>query len=91
MLRALSLLARIALAVAPLVVANSALGAGSFSASDTAKKSGNSFNVMYPAASPAAPVVLPTNGTGVAPGKAVVTNPYAVPLFQNAGALRPGR
>ena len=91
MMRALSLIARIALAVAPMVVANSAEAAGSFSASDAAKKSTNSFNVMYPATGPAAPVILPTNGTGVAPSKAVVTNPYAVPLFQNAGTLHTGR
>jgi hypothetical protein len=91
MMRALSLIARIALAVAPMVVANGASAAGNFSASDAAKKSTNSFNVMYPTASPAAAVVVPTNGTGLAPGKAVVTNPYAVPLFQNAGTLRPGR
>ena len=92
MKRALSLAAEIALAVAALVAAHGAAAAGNLSASDAAgKKTTNSFNVLYPMAARNAPVILPSNGTGPAPAKAVVTNPYAVPLFQNAGALRPGR
>ena len=34
-----------------------------------------------------AAVVVPSNGTSLPPGKAVVTNPYNVPLFKDAGSL----
>jgi hypothetical protein len=47
----------------------------------------NSFNVFYSATAPNAPVVVPSNGTGLPPSKPVVTNPYNVPLIQNAGSL----
>ena len=91
MKRPYSFTAQAVLAVAALLVVNGAAAAGSSSASDATKKTTNSFNVLYTAAAPNAPVILPSNGAGLAPAKAVVTNPYAVPLFQNAGALRPGR
>jgi hypothetical protein len=87
MKRPLSLAAKLALAVAALLAVGAA-AAGGLSSSEAPKKSAtNSFNILSTGASPNAPVVVPSNGTGLPPGKAVVTNPYNVPLFQNAGAL----
>ncbi len=92
MKRAHLFLAQAALTLTALVAAGGTAAAGSLSASDAAgKRTTHSFNVVYPVPSQAVPVILPSNGTGLAPAKAVVTNPYAVPLFQNAGALRSGR
>jgi hypothetical protein len=30
---------------------------------------------------------MPSNGVGIGPSKPVVSNPYQVPLLQNAGSL----
>jgi hypothetical protein len=49
----------------------------------------NSFVLVTGA--PATPAATPRpspNGTGVPPAKPVVSNPYQVPLLQNAGTLR---
>jgi hypothetical protein len=91
MKRPISLAAQLVLAAAALIAADGAATAGSLSGGETSKRPTNSFNVLYTATAPNAPVIVPSNGAGLGPGKAVVTNPYNVPLFQNAGALRPGR
>jgi hypothetical protein len=39
-------------------------------------------------AEPAGPQRPSSNGVGVPPAKPVVSNPYQVPLLQNAGTLR---
>jgi hypothetical protein len=52
----------------------------------------NTF-MLVTAAPPAhpAPRSAPSNGVGIGPGKPVVSNPYQVPLLQNAGPLRGAR
>jgi len=57
---------------------------------DSAKKSGNTFNMVTSAAAAAPRVSAPSAGASLAP-KAVVSNPYNVPLLQNAGSVRAGR
>jgi len=59
---------------------------------DSAKKSGNTFNMVTSAAAAAAAprVSAPSAGASLAP-KAVVSNPYNVPLLQNASSLRSSR
>ena len=53
------------------------------------RRATNSFVlVTAPPAKPAASPRLSSNGVGVAPAKPVVSNPYQVPLLQNAGSLR---
>jgi hypothetical protein len=77
------------------VVLAAALAAtGAAAAADTAANDGrrsNSFSLVYSVAAPHAPVVVPSQGTGIGPGKAVVRDPYKVPLMQNAGSLHFGR
>ena len=73
------------------VASGTAAGANNSAASDAAKRPSNSFN-LYVAPTPAAVnVVLPIQGVGVASSKTVITDPYKVPLIQNAGSLTPGR
>lgn len=68
--------------------AAAAVAAGGASSNDGAKRAAtNTFNVLYTAKSPGDAVVVPTNGASLPPGKAVVTNPYNVPLFKDAGSL----
>ena len=62
---------------------------GGPSAADPGKKPTNSFNLVY-AATPQSTAAAPSMGVGV-PGKPVVTNPYNVPLIQNAGSLHVAR
>lgn len=88
MARALSLLAKTALSIAALFAASPAATANG--ASEPGRKSTNTFNLVYAATAPT-PVVVPGAGASVAPSKPVVSNPYHVPLIQNAGSLRPGR
>jgi hypothetical protein len=86
MKRPLSLAAKVTLAVVASLAA-AAVAAGSASSNEGSRRAAsNSFNVLYSAKSPSAAVVVPSNGTGIAPGK-VVTNPYNVPLFKDAGTL----
>ncbi len=75
-----------------LVVGLAAAGAASAAGpgNDSGRKSGNSFNLLYTAAAPHAPVIVPSVGAGIAP-KAVVADPYNVPLIQNAGSLHSAR
>jgi hypothetical protein len=80
--------AKVFVAVAALLAAGAASAAGGLPSSVGPKKAAsNSFNVLYSATSPNAPLVVPSNGTGLPPSKPVVINPYNVPLFQNAGTL----
>jgi len=57
---------------------------------DSAKKSGNTFNMITSAAPAGTRVSAPSAGASLAP-KAVVSNPYNVPLLQNASSLRSAR
>jgi hypothetical protein len=83
-----SFTAKVALAVAALLACGVAGAGGGLAPSAAPKRAAsNSFNVLQNAPLPGAPVILPSYGTAIPPGKAVVTNPYAVPLFQNAGTL----
>lgn len=85
---ALSLIAKSVVLLAGLIVITAA-AAGSAPAADAPRKT-NSFNVLYAVTMPNAPVVVPPAGVGVPLGKGVVSNPYNVPMIQNAGTLRPG-
>jgi len=57
---------------------------------DSGKKSGNTFTLVTWAAAPTTRAGTPSAGASLAP-KTVVSNPYNVPLLQNAGSLRAGR
>ena len=59
-------------------------------AGDSTRKSGNTFTLITAATAGGTRVSAPSAGASIAP-KAVVTNPYHVPLLQNAGSLRSGR
>lgn len=87
--RAISFSAKPAVLLAGLIVV-AAAAAGGGPAGDATKKT-PSFSILYTATAPSVPVIVPPGGVGVPAGKGVVTNPYNVPLLQNAGSLRPGR
>lgn len=74
--------------LAGLAAAGQAFSGGSAS-TDSGKRPTNSFNLVY-AATPRATAGAPSMGVGV-PGKPVVSNPYNVPLLQNAGSLGSAR
>ena len=57
---------------------------------DSAKKSTNTFNMVVTATAPGTRVSAPSPGASLAP-KGVVSNPYNVPLLQNASSLRSSR
>lgn len=57
---------------------------------DAGRKAGNSFNMITSAAAPGTRVIAPSAGVSLAP-QGVVSNPYHVPLMQNAGPLRSTR
>lgn len=57
---------------------------------DSAPKPGASFGMITATAANGTRVTAPSAGAALAP-KAVVRNPYNVPLLQNAGSLRAGR
>lgn len=57
---------------------------------DAAKKSGNSFNLVASGPVSAPRLSTPSAGASLSP-KAVVSNPYNVPLLQNASSLRSTR
>ena len=84
-----SLLIRLTLVLVGLSAASVASAAGG-AAADPGRKSTNSFTMITSAAAPNARVVVPTAGASLAP-KALVSNPYNVPLLQNAGSLRSTR
>ena len=91
MRRAPSLLLKALLFLAAWVAAGGAAAASTGAASDAAKRPNNSFNLYVSPQAGAGTVVLPTPGVGVASNKGVITDPYKVPLIQNAGSLTPGR
>jgi hypothetical protein len=79
------------IAVAIGLVAASAVAAAGGAANDGGRKTSNSFTLLTGAAAPHATGPVPSPGTAVAPSKPVVTNPYHVPLIQNAGSLGSAR
>lgn len=91
MRRAPSLLLKAMCIVLGAIAASGVAADGTSAASRAAKRPNNSFNLFV--APPPGPgtVVLPDRGVGIASSKAVITDPYKVPLIQNAGSLTPGR
>lgn len=83
------LLIRLTLVLVAGLAAASAVSAGG-AASDSGRKTSNSFSLVTSAAAPNTRVIAPSAGASLAP-KAVVSNPYHVPLIQNAGSLRSSR
>jgi hypothetical protein len=57
---------------------------------DSAPRPGGSFGMVTATTANGTRVTVPSPGASLAP-KAVVRNPYNVPLLQNAGSLRAGR
>ena len=55
------------------------------------RRAGASFTLLTTAAPPKSTSTGNSNGVGVGPSKPVVSNPYNVPLLQNAGSLRSTR
>jgi hypothetical protein len=97
MKRQLTNAAKLALAVAALLAVSGVVAAGSLPPSKAPRRVAvNSLN-LYVAPAPNMPVIVPSYGSGSAqgtaipPDKAVVLNPYNVPLFQDAGVLGSGR
>jgi hypothetical protein len=83
------LLIRLTLVIVGLAAASAASAVGG-AAADPGRKSTNTFNMITTAAAPTGRVVAPSAGASLAP-KSVVSNPYHVPLIQNAGSLRSTR
>ena len=83
------LLIRLTLVLVGGVAAASVASAGGPSG-DAAKKSGNTFNLVASGPVSAPRVSAPSAGASLSP-KGVVSNPYNVPLLQNAGSLRSSR
>jgi hypothetical protein len=85
MVRAFVHVVRAAAVLGALVAAHAAVAADR----DGDRRTTNTFVLVTGA--PAKPADAPrpsSNGVGVAPAKPVVSNPYQVPLLQNAGTLR---
>ena len=58
-------------------------------AGDGARPTTNTFVLVTAAPAHPQPAPRPSpNSVGIAPSKPVVSNPYQVPLLQNAGSLR---
>lgn len=76
---------RAAVIVAGLVAIEAAVAGGSPPAD---RRATNTFTLLTVPAAPESRVVVPSNGTGVGSSKPVVSNPYQVPLLQNAGPIR---
>ena len=84
MLHASSFVARAAVVIAGLLALHDA-GAGD---RDGGRPSTNTFVLVSVATPKPSPTPLPLNGASVPPAKPIVSNPYQVPLLQNAGSLR---
>jgi hypothetical protein len=77
-------IARAALILTALVAAGSAVAGGN---SPGDRRVTNTFSLVTGAAPAQSRVVVPSNGAGIGPSKPVVSNPYQVPLLQNAGSM----
>lgn len=84
MLHASSFVARAAVVIGGLLALHDA-GAGE---RDRGRPSTNTFVLVSVALPKPTPTLLPPNGASVPPAKPIVSNPYQVPLLQNAGSLR---
>ena len=91
MRRAPSLLLKAVFVVVGLISGGGVVAASNGAASDAARRPSNSFNLYVPPSPGASAVQWPTPGVGVASGKAVIMDPYRVPLIQDAGSLTAGR
>jgi hypothetical protein len=85
MLREILPIGRAAVLVASLVAVGAAVAGGS---SPRDRQATNTFTLLTGNTAQQAPVVVRSNGTGIGPSKPVVSNPYQVPLLQNAGPIR---
>lgn len=77
-----------------LVLGGAAAGgvvAANGAASDASKRPSNSFNLYVVPPPGAGAVQSPAQGVGIASNKAVILDPYKVPLIREAGSLTPGR
>ena len=84
------LLIRLSVVVAVALAAASGAQAVGGASGDSGKRRATRFNMITVATAPNGRVVAPSAGASLAP-KAVVSNPYNVPLLQNAGTLRSNR
>ena len=91
MRRAPSLLLKAAFIVVASISAGGVVAASNSAASDAAKRPTNSFNLYIAPPPGASAVQLSTPGAGIASSRAVIMDPYKVPLIQNAGSLTSGR
>ena len=91
MRRAPSLLLKAVFLVVGSISAGGVVAASNSAASDAAKRPTNSFNLYIPSPPAASAVQLSTPGAGVASSRAVIIDPYKVPLLQNAGSLTTSR
>ncbi|HSC65249.1 MAG TPA: hypothetical protein VLD35_16530 [Caldimonas sp.] len=82
------LLIRPTLALAASLAATAVVAGGP--PGDSAPKSGNTFTMVTSAPATGPRANAPSAGASLAP-RTVVTNPYNVPLLQNAGSLRASR
>jgi hypothetical protein len=73
------------------LAAVSAVAAAGGTAPDGARRTTNSFTLLTAPTAPHAAGPTPSPGTGIASSKAIILNPYHVPLIQNAGSLGSGR
>jgi hypothetical protein len=55
------------------------------------RRASNTFTLITSAPAAKGPSVSQSNGVGIGPSKPVVSNPYNVPLLQNAGSLQSRR
>jgi hypothetical protein len=73
------------------VTAIPAVAAAAGPAREGGRPASNTFALVVAAPAGPGPQSMPSNGVGIGPSKLVVSNPYQVPLLQNAGSLRGAR
>lgn len=91
MLRAPTPLLKALFLVFGLITADGVVAASNRAGSDASKRPNNSFNLYVVPPPGASNVQLPMQGAGIASNRAVILDPYKVPLIQDAASLTPGR